>query len=229
MALTSTLAELAPQVSDRLQDPTNVFWQYRYEVLAGLAEGISELLLLIGRPTVIFNSPLVLTPNTCFQPMPTGLLCLTDIQTSISRLRKTSLHSLDYTTASWSSSWESDRAAIPARWAALGLTQFIVHPAPLQPISVNITGIAYPFIDAWPPVGTESSPFHKEINQALQLFAASYARCKETGLDFQEGLALYSAFLEIGQRLSQIEDRKDSLVWSRALGVPTAPSVVSHR
>ena len=229
MPTTSTLAQLAPAVGARLQDPSYVFWQYQYEVLAGLEEAVSELLLIIGRPTVIYNAPLQLTPNTCFQPMPAGVLCLTDLRTITTRLWKTTLHALDYTTTSWTSSWESDRAAVPARWAALGLNYFIVHPAPLQPITVNITGIAYPFLDGWPPSGEELSPFHKEIDQALQLYAASYTRMKEIGNDAMEGFSLYQAFLEIGQRLSLIEDRRDSLIWTRSIGAPTAPSQVSHR
>ena len=127
------------------------------------------------------------------------------------------------------SAWESDRAAQPARWAPIGLTQYVVHPAPLEPIQVQITGIAYPFTGGWPPSGTVASCFHKEIDQALQLYAAAYARFKEIGDDALVGFSLYQSFLEIGQRLSAIEDRKDSLIWTRSMGVSTAPSQVSHR
>ena len=61
------------------------------------------------------------------------------------------------------------------------------------------------------------------------MYSAHYARVKEVGQDMEEGLPLYQAFLQIGQRLSQIEDRRDSLVWTRSLGAPTAPSGVAHR
>lgn len=229
MPTTSTIAQLAPAVGQRLQDPTFVFWDEQFEVYAGLAEAITELLLIIGRPTVTFNSPVTLHPNAVWQPMPSGLLAITDIFLAGRRLSKTTLRSLDVLCASWTSSWESDRASLPARWAPLGLNYFIVHPAPLQPVSVNVTGIAYPLTDAWPPDGTEQSPFHNEIDQALQMYAAHYARVKEVGQDMEEGLPLYQAFLQIGQRLSQIEDRRDSLVWTRSLGAPTAPSGVAHR
>lgn len=229
MATTSTIAELAPDVSARLQDPTNVFWNLDFEVNAGIAEGISELLLIIGRPTQIFNAPLNLQVNTCFQPMPPGLLAITDIRSTSSRLAKTTMRSLDVLCASWTSSWQSDRAAQPVRWAPLGLSKFIVHPAPVLPVVVNVTGIAYPFTDTWPPDGTETSPFAKNVDQALQMYSAYYCRIKEIGQDFEEGLVLYKAFLEIGQRLSQIEARRDDLVWVRSLGAPTAPSGVSHR
>lgn len=229
MATTSTIAQLAPDVQNRLQDSNGVFWNLDFEINAGLAEAISELLLIIGRPTVIFNQPIILLPNQCFQPMPPGLLCVTDIRSQISRLHKTTLRSLDYLCASWTSSWQSDRADQPQRWAPLGLNYFIVHPAPLQPIPVNITGIAYPITTTWPPDGTETSPFEKNIDQALQLYAASYARVKEVGNDFLEGMALYQQFLEIAQRYSQIQDRRDSLVWTRSIGAPTSPSQTQHR
>jgi len=229
MALTSTIAEMAPAVGERLQDPTFVFWNQTYEVNAALAEAISELLLIVGRPTAIFNQPVTIQPNVVWQQMPSGLLAVTDIYLSGKRLAKTTLRSLDNLCASWSSSWESDRAAQPARWAPVGLSMFVVHPAPLAPVQASVTGIAYPLTDSWPPNGTETSPFHKEVDQALEMFAASYCRVKEVGQDFQEGLALYTQFLEIGQRLSAIEDRRDSLAWTRSLGAPTAPSQVSHR
>jgi len=229
MALTSTIAEMAPSVSERLQDDSNIFWSLDYEINAGLAEAISELLLIVGRPTQIFDQPITPLVNTCFNPMPPGLICLTNIRTQISVLGKTTLRSLDYLCSSWSPAWQSERGAIPKRWAPLGLNYFILHPAPLQPITINVTGIAYPFVDTWPPNGTESSPFAKEFNQALELYAASYARLKECGEDAAEGFALYQQFLEIGQRLSQIEDRRDSLVWCRSFGAATAPSQVAHR
>jgi hypothetical protein len=229
MGTTSTISSLAPAVGQRLQDDSFIFWQEQFEVFAGLAEGITELLLIIGRPTVIFNQPVTLQPNTVFQSIPSGLLAITDINLSGRRLPKTTLRSLDVLAASWSSSWESDRAAQPARWAPVGLNMFVVHPAPLQPVSANVTGIAYPLTDTWPPDGTETSPFHKEIDQALQLFATSYCRLKEIGDDAAVGMQLYQQFLEIGQRLSVIEDRRDSLVWTRSIGAPSAPSQVNKR
>jgi len=229
MPATSTITQLAPAVGQRLQDPTFVFWNEQYETFAGLAEAITELLLIVGRPTAIFNQPVTIQPNTVWQAMPSGLLAITDIFLAGTKLKKTSLRALDVLCASWTSAWESDRAAAPARWAPLGLNYFIVHPAPLRPVTVTITGLQYPILTAWPPNGSEASPFHAEVDQALQMFAAHYCRVKEVGQDMEEGLPLYQAFLEIGQRLSAIEDRRDSLVWTRSLGAPTAPSQVAHR
>ncbi len=227
---TSTIADLAPAVGQRLQDPNYVFWQEKFEIYAGLAEAITELMLIIGRPTVIFNSPFSPTVNTVWQTIPTNLLAITNIVLPGGLpLRKTTLHALDYTQASWTSKWESDRAALPQRWAPLGLNKFVLHPAPLQPLTLNVTGIEYPILTNWPPSGSEPSPFTPEFDQALEMFAASYARVKEVGNDAAEGALLYQAFLEIGQRMSQIQDRRDSLVWTRGFGAATAPSQVSHR
>lgn len=229
MPPTSTLAQLAPQVQDRLQDPDGIFWLKRWEVFGGLAEAISELMLIVGRPTQIFNTQIQIQPNTVWQQMPQSCLAIVGIKTNISILQKTTLHSLDYLCSSWSSSWESDRGPISKRWAPLGLNYFVVHPAPLQPVYVNISAIAYPFTDTWPPSGDETSPFTPEFDQALQLYAASYARIKEGGNDALEGQALYRQFLEIGQRMTTIQDRRDSLTWTRSFGAQTAPSQVSHR
>lgn len=229
MPSTNTLSQLAPQVSERLQDPENIFWNLNFEIFGGLAEAISELMLIIGRPTQIFNTQIQLQPNTPWQQMPESCLAITNIRTNVSVLQKTTLHSLDYLCTSWGSNWESDRGPLVKRWAPLGLNYFIVHPAPLQPVYVNIAAITYPFTDTWPPDGTESSPFQVEFDQALQLAAAAYCRVKETGNDAAEGQALYQQFLEIGQRMSVIQDRRDSLIWTKSFGAPTAPSQVSHR
>lgn len=226
---TSTIASLAPAVGDRLQDPTFTFWLENFEVYAGIAEAMSELLLLVGRPTNYFNQLVTIEPNTCFQEMPSGLLCITNINLNGSFLKKTSLHSLDYTQSSWSSAWQSDRAASPARWAPLGLNLFIVHPAPLYPITAQVTGVQVPLSDTWPPSGNETSPFEKNLDQALELFAASYCTVKETGNEFVEGQKLYQQFLSIAKRYTQIQDRRDDLIFSQSFGTPTAPSVVSKR
>ena len=216
-------------MGDRLQDPTFTFWNEQFEAQAGLAEAISELLLIVGRPTQIYNGTVVLTPNTVWQPLPQNVLALTTIRCNGALLWKSTLHSLDYLQASWGSNWQSDRGPLPKRWAPLGLSMFVVHPAPLQPIKVQISAIEYPFLDTWPPDGTETSPFHKEVNQALEMYAAAYCRVKEVGQDHAEGQQLYQRFLAIGRRLTTIETRKDDLIFSMAFGVPTAPSETSKR
>jgi hypothetical protein len=201
----------------------------QYEVYPAIAEAISELLLIVGRPTQYFNSPIGINSNSCFQTMPPGVLAITNISVNGSALKKTTLRALDYTQASWSSAWESDRGPVPLRWAPLGLGMFIVHPAPLQPIWANGTGIAYPFLDGWPYSGADVSPFHKEVDQAIQMYAASYLRVKEVGQDAEIGFELYRQFQKIAQRLTVLEDRKDDLVWTQSFGAPTAPSQVSKR
>lgn len=226
---TSTIAAMAPQVAARLQDPNSTFWLLNFEMYAGIAEGISELLLMIGRPTVQFDTQITLQPNTVWQSMPANVLALTNIQCNGSMLKKTVLHSLDYLQASWGSGWESDRGPAPQRWSPLGLNYFIVHPAPLQPIQVNIAAIQYPILTTWPPNGTELSPFEKNIDQALQVYATAYCRMKETGNDAEVGFGLYKEFQKIAQRYSQIQDRRDDLVWTQSFGAPTAPSQVSKR
>lgn len=229
MAATSTIAEMAPQVLARLQDPNATFWNLQFETYAGIAEGISELLLIVGRPTQIFNTLITPAVNTVWQSIPQNVLAITGIQCNGSLLKKTTLRALDYTQSSWGSSWESDRAAAPARWAPLGLNYFVIHPAVVQPVQLQINAIEYPITTPWPPTGEELSPFHREVDQALQLYSAAYCRAKETGQDAEVGFELYKQFQKIAQRLTTIEDRKDSLVWTQSFGAPTAPSQVSKR
>jgi len=219
---------LAEQVLARVQDPSAVFWDLHLEVYAALVEAINDLMLIIGRPTTIYSLQVTLNPRICWQPMPQNMLAITNIREIP---WKTTLHTLDYTQSSWNSNWEADSSPnLPQRWAPLGMTYFIVHPAVEQATTVTVAGVGYPVQPgAWPPTGAETSPFHIEFEQALELYAASYLRLKEIGDDAAEGMELYKAYLQIAQRLSKIDDRRDSLVYSQAFGVPVAASRVTMR
>lgn len=228
MAL-ATISELQANLADRLQDPAGTFWLQTYEQFSAIAEGINDLLLLIGRPTQLINIPVTLTPNICWQSIPPNMLAITTIRSSTSMLWKTSLYAMDYLQSSWGSDWEGDVAMVPQRWAPLGLTYFLVHPAPSTPIIVQMTGIANPILTPWPPTGSEVSPFHQEFNVALQMYAAAYCKLKTVGDDSLEGDILFQEYLDIAQRLSQIADRRDPLIFSKSFGTPSAPSVVTLR
>lgn len=227
---TATIAQLATQVGDRLQDPTFTFWLQQFEVYAALEEAMNDLLLLVGRPTIQFNTPITLIPNQVWQPMPPGMLAITNIRTNQYSLWKTSLRSMDYLQASWGPTWECDVDNLgPLRWGPLGFSYFFVHPAPTVAFQVNVSGVTFPVQTAWPPNGTEQSPFHSEVNVALQMYATAYLRLKELGDDAQEGDVLYSQFLAMAQRLTQIEDRRDPIIFTKGLGSTTAPSMVTMR
>jgi hypothetical protein len=229
MAL-ETIATLAADVQSRMQDPNAIFWLQSYEYYSAVAEAISDLLLLIGRPTQQTSTIYTLTPSTVWQPMPPNMLAITNIRSSSYSLWKTSLHAMDYTQASWGPDWESDTSNTgPLRWGPLGLTYFFVHPAPTIPIQVTVTGVAYPITTPWPPTGAETSPFHTEINVAIQMYAAWYLALKTLPDESLESEQLFNQYLDIAQRNSTIEDRRDPLVFSRAFGTPTAPSLVSLR
>jgi hypothetical protein len=224
------ISVLAQQVLARVQDPTAIFWDLSLEVYPALVEALNDLMLIIGRPTTIYATPVQLNPRIVWQPMPANMLAITNIRTNFAGLWKTSLHSMDYLQTSWMGNWETDVAAVPVRWGPIGVSHFFVHPAPEQTLTVTVTGVGYPVPSAvFPPTGTETASFHDEFFQALELYAAAYLRLKELGDDAQEGQELYQQYLQIAQRLTRIEDRKDSLVFSQAFGTPTALSRVTRR
>jgi hypothetical protein len=213
-----------------VQDPEAVFWDLYLEVYPALVEAINDLMLIIGRPTTIYSQPVQLNPLICWQPMPENMLALTNLRTNSQGLWKTSLHTMDYTQSSWGSGWTTDTGPVPLRWGPVGFSYFFVHPAPLQTITLTVTGIGYPVPQAvFPPTGEETVPFHDEFFQALELYAAAYLRLRELGDDAQEGVELYQQYLQLAQRLTKIEDRRDSLVFSQAFGVPNALSKVTLR
>lgn len=226
---TSTIAQLATQVGQRLQDDTFIFWLQKYEVYSALAEAYQDMMLLVGRPTLTYNTQITLLPNTVWQPMPANMVAITNIHSDNYSLWKTSVHVMDYLQGSWAGDWESDVADTPARWGPLGWTKFFVHPAPTTPILVTVAGVSNPITTAWPPSGSEQSPFASELDVALQLYATAYLRLKDLGDDMQEGQALMQQYLDIAARATQIADRRDPLIFSRSLGSTTAPSLVSLR
>jgi hypothetical protein len=226
----TTISVLAQNVLARVQDPSAIFWDLHLEVYPALVEAINDLMLIIGRPTTIYQTTIQLNPLICWQPMPENMLALTNVRTNFANLWKTSLHSMDLTQASWTSSWETDVAPAPQRWFPVGFSYWGVHPAPEQTMTVIVTGVGYPVPNAvFPPTGNETSPFSDEFFQALELYAAAYLRIKDGGDDMLEGQELYQQYLQIAQRLSKLEDRKDSLVYSAAFGVRNALSKVTLR
>lgn len=226
---TSTVAEISQVALERVQDPTGIFWSTTLEAYSAAAEAISELFLIIGRPTQQVNTLVTLVPNVVWQPMPANLLTITNIQSSGAWLKRTTLRAMDYTQASWSAAWESDRGPVVKRWLPVGLKMFAVHPAPTVPVQVTVSGLQFPVIGTYPLSGTQASPFHTEIDDALNLYAAWYMRQKECGDDFLEAKSLYTQFLQIAQRLTTIEDRRDSLVWTQTFGAQTTPGLNGRR
>ena len=137
-----SVATLGANVADRLQDPTAIFWNQRNEIFAGVEEAINDLMLLIGRPTIQYQTLVTLEADTVWQPMPANMLAITNIRSSNYSLWKTTLHAMDVVQASWGPDWQEDRAEVCQRWFPLGLTYFGVHPGPKTPIQVVVAGVA---------------------------------------------------------------------------------------
>jgi hypothetical protein len=223
------ISTLATNVLERLEDPTGIFWSTQFEVYSGLVEAVNDLLLLVGRPTQTVNMQFNLQPNSVWQQMPKGLFAISDIWGPQNRIRKYTLFDYDYTQSGpYGSDWENDISdAGPTSWAPVGLNMFIVHPAPSAPQTVLLDGIAYPVAETnYPYTGAELVPFHHEAFQWLEMYAAHILRLKEGTSEFQESLSLYKGYLDGAKRLTEIEDRRDSMIFSTSFGAPAG--VHSH-
>jgi hypothetical protein len=216
---TTPISTISLQVLSRIEEVNPpVFWEIDNEIYSGIIEALNDLTILVGRPNFIVRQVFTLVANTVWQTVPKGQLLITDIQCASSPLWRTTLFGMDYVQTSWGPDWEADTAPVPVRWGPVGFTTFFVHPAPSVPVQVLLTSIAYPTVDTWPYTGAETVPFHDEFFEAIEQYAAHYARIKETGAEFQESLDLYKAYLTLAERMTQIESRKDPLIFSRALG-----------
>lgn len=207
-----------------------VFWNLQFEVYTAIVEAMNDLLLLVGRPTQTVAAPFSLVPNSVWQTVPRGLLAITNIWGPQSQLRKVTLFDMDYSQSSWDSSWENDTSdSGPTKWAPVGMNLFVVHPAPTAPQTVLLDGIRYPVIEDFPYSGAELVPFHHEVYVFLEQYAAHVLRLKEGSLEHQESMALYHNYLEGAKRLTSIEDRRDSLVFSPAFGAKAGTNPLVRR
>ena len=231
--MATTIATLANNTQSRLEElpvgGPGQWWSRQYELFTAVAEAENDLMLLIGRPTQIVNFPFTLTQNTVWQAVPKGWLLITDIQGAGAPLYKVNLYDLDYLQSSWGSDWQQDVADTAKRWAPIGFNMFVVHPAPSIPQVVNINAIQYPVTDAWPYNGTETVPFEDNYFEALEIYAAAYARLKELGGEAQIGFQLFEQYLGIAKRMTQIQDRRDPLIFTSGYGAANRTNPTTMR
>jgi hypothetical protein len=219
-----TVNNLVPQVQSRLEEAAGPLgdgelWSIQFEIRTALIEAMSDLMLLVGRPTQEVMQPFTLVPNTCFQTLPPGVLLLTNIYGLGGDIRCVSLHDMDYIQSSWSGAWSNDTSPNgPSRWFPLGFNLFGVHPAATVPTTVNLTGLRYVTTDAYPYPGTEPLIFHDELEAALEQYATAYCKLKEGGPEAQSGMQLYKEYLAAAKRATEIADRMDSVIFSPSLG-----------
>jgi hypothetical protein len=216
----TTIATLANNVQSRLEEPIGAgqWWSRQYELYSAIVESMNDLMLLVGRPTQTVNFPFNLIPNQVWQAIPKGLFLITDIQGAGAPLYKVNLYDMDYLQSSWGSDWEQDVGDVAKRWGPVGFNLFFVHPAVSTGQTVNINAITYPTTDVWPYTGTETVPFEDNYFQILEEYAAFYGRIKELGGEFQTGMKLFDQYLAGAKRMSQIQDRRDPLIFSSGYG-----------
>ena len=222
--MATPISALIPTILDRVEETTPPVWVTIMEVQSAIAEAINDAMLMIGRPTQIVDQPYEVTPNLTWQPMPSGMIAITDIQGPSSRLWKYTLRDMDYTQSWWTSSWQNDVAQVSqgqfARaWFPLGFTMFGIYPKVSSPVTVTLTGIATPVNSAWPYTGNEPIPFHDEFFTAIEDYAAHYLRFKEGGNEFSESIKLLQSYIATAKRMTEIEDRRDPYIFSSGFGL----------
>lgn len=228
---TSPISVLQPQVQARLEELSafGKFWDLNYEINSALVEAISDLMLLVGRPTQTVKQIVTINPNTPWQPMPAGLFCITNIYSTNGEIYKITQFDMDFAAISWGSDWESDIGANIDHWWPLGFNGFGVHPALPAPAQVQVTGIAVTTTQAWPYDGTVQVPFPQEVWDALEKYACHYLRLKESGDEFTSTYEIYKDYLAQAQRISEIQDRRDPFIFSRTLGGQVGVNPVTAR
>jgi len=229
---TTPISTLAYNTQARLEEvpgSPGAWWSLQLELYSGIIEACNDLLLLIGRPTQTVQVPFTLQANTVWQQIPKGLLLVTDVQGFSSPLYKISLYDLDYLQSSWGSDWESDVDVAAYRWCPIGFNLFCVHPAVSVAQTVNLTAITYPTTQVWPYDGTSTVPFEDNYLQLIEEYCAFYARIKEMGGEFQEGMKLFDQYLNGAKRMSQIQDLRDPLLFSSGYGAAQNANPTTRR
>jgi len=224
------ISVLAQNVIQRLEESNPpVFWNLQLEIFTAIVEALNELMLLVGRPTMIVQSIFNLNPNSVWQYLPKGMLALTDVYGPQSPLRKVSLFSLDYEQFASGSDWECDSASTPVRWAPIGLNIFVVHPAANATQQVAVNAVAYPVAAPFPYTGAETVPFEHNYFQALEMYASVLLRLKEGTSELHNALPMLAEFYQIAARMSEIQDRRDNLVFSRDFGIMAGTNQIVKR
>lgn len=226
-----TVATLLPQIYSRVEEPPDapVFWTGNEANFAAI-EALNDLMLLVGRPTQIVSVPFTIEPNTPWQTLPIGVFAISDIQGSASQVYKVTLEDFDYLQVYNGSDWTQDVGETIQQWCPIGMTMFAVHPCVSDYQTVLITGIQYPCMQTWPyTASTIDLPFADQYLATLEKYAAHYLRFKEGGDDFSESYKLYQSYLKDAQRMTQLQDRRDPVLFTMGVGVQTISNPTTSR
>lgn len=221
--MSGTVDQSAQIVMERLEELNSaapIFWGLSLEGYTAIVEALCEATLLVGRPTQIVNVPYSITPNQWWQPIPTSILAITDIQGPGSQIWKWTLRDMDYVQAGSGSDWQNDITSGQtfSRWFSLGFTMFGIWPSVPHAQTVTLTGIANPVASTWPYNGSQTINIHDEFFQAIEKYAAHYCRLKESGDEFKASMELYQGFMDDMQRMTAIENRRDPYIFTRGVG-----------
>jgi len=231
-----TIDDISAGVLRRLEEDTAspVFWNLPLEIRPIVLEALCEATLITGQPQVkLLSAPYTLTPSQTIQPAPAvifsnhSVLAIIRIDINNQPLHKVSVFDLDMANKDWQNDLP---AAAPNEWFPFGLGgQFGIHPQVSAPLGVTITAITNPTITSPPYTGGESINFQSEFNLGLECYGAHAARIKEGGAEAEQAMQLYETFLSVMTELSMFAIRRDSLRFSRALGVASELNEVAKK
>ena len=209
----STLAQLAADVANRLNDPGNVFYSTS-EIYWALAEGMCEASLITGNP-VVSAYQVTVPAQTTVCATPTGMLAIQSIvSTGSVSVLGTTMSDLD----SVNPSWENDTGPAIESWIPLGVGKFGVYPKLTAPQTVTIVGLGYPVPNMAALTGSEPSPFEQGYNDMLVSYASHVLRLKQAGTEFTQSIVEYQRFLTQCGMLSRWSVRTGSLKFSSGIG-----------
>lgn len=218
----ATISDLEAGVQNRLeQDPVrdqHTFWLPAPELRPLIVEACNLATLITGEPQAYATAVTTIPASTSFTPiaMPAGALAISRVDgPGALAVDKAYIQDLDFLFPGW----EVATGDTPKYWFPFGLDKFGIYPCLTAPVQVLISTISIPVTAARPYTGTEAVPFQSEYLDGLQDWATAMAVYKEGSPEFDEAMPVLNRFLAKMEELSNFAYRKNSLRFSRGVGV----------
>lgn len=209
------LSDLLPDVLGRIEDPMPpgpIHWDLQGEVYVQMVYALFEAALVTGNVQKI-SVVVPLAANTTYFNVPQATIAPIRMRSPFP-VKKTTLKALDDLNTGWQQQTGDDIKS----WFPMGVNMFGIYPQLTGSISVTMDFIASPINEIRPYTGNETDPFQNEFNDILTTYTAAMLRAKEGGAEAEESDVVFQDYMAVLKRLSQFQQRIDSLVYSGAFG-----------